>query len=116
MFSCKFYEISENTFSYRTPPVAVSELFEQLNETKVFVLLIILVMFCENGKLPFLRLEYTCFRGKNSKNKCNLQKSLPKMLISLLASTGLVQSLPKKLDHGKIKNSRNLCRSLERIR
>ena len=54
VFSCKLCEISENTFSYRTHPVAVSELSEQLNETNVFVLLIILVMFCENGKLPFL--------------------------------------------------------------
>ena len=25
VFSCEFCEISDNTFSYRTPPVAVSE-------------------------------------------------------------------------------------------
>ena len=24
MFSCEFYEISNNTFSYRTPPVAAT--------------------------------------------------------------------------------------------
>ena len=27
MFSCEFYEISKNAFSYRTPPVAASEDF-----------------------------------------------------------------------------------------
>ena len=26
VFSCEFYEISKTTFSYRTPPVAVSEI------------------------------------------------------------------------------------------
>ena len=25
MFSCEFFEISKNTFSYKTPPVAASE-------------------------------------------------------------------------------------------
>ena len=27
MFSCEFYEISKNTFFYRTPPVAASVLY-----------------------------------------------------------------------------------------
>ena len=26
VFSCEFYEISKTTFSYRTPPVAASEI------------------------------------------------------------------------------------------
>ena len=28
VFSCEFYEISKNTFSYRTPSVVVSHFFE----------------------------------------------------------------------------------------
>ena len=31
MFSCKFYNISKNTFSYRTPPVAASELCQGIS-------------------------------------------------------------------------------------
>ena len=27
MFSCEFWEISQNTFSYRTPPVTASGLY-----------------------------------------------------------------------------------------
>ena len=28
VFSCEFWEISKTTFSYRTPPVAASELYK----------------------------------------------------------------------------------------
>ena len=31
VFSCEFYEISKNTFSYRTPPVASSGVLEYLS-------------------------------------------------------------------------------------
>ena len=31
MFSCEFCEISKNTFFYRTPPVAASELFLRIH-------------------------------------------------------------------------------------
>ena len=30
VFSCEFYEISKNTFFYRTPPVAASDIFVKL--------------------------------------------------------------------------------------
>ena len=31
MFSCEFWEISKNTFSYRTPLVAASDLWQVVN-------------------------------------------------------------------------------------
>ena len=36
VFSCEFYEISKNTFSYRAPPVAASESTMLLNQNKKF--------------------------------------------------------------------------------
>ena len=40
MFSCEFCEISKNTFFYRTPPVAASEVsktdFDKINLVKLF--------------------------------------------------------------------------------
>ena len=37
VFSCEYYEIFKNMFSYRTPPVAASLLFSRKKRTIVFV-------------------------------------------------------------------------------
>ena len=34
VFSCEFYEMSKNTFSYRTPPVVASTAFKDEKEEK----------------------------------------------------------------------------------
>ena len=48
VFSYEFCEISKNTFSYRTPPVAASESLQREAVNKFVAKLSILDLFCDN--------------------------------------------------------------------
>ena len=68
VFSCEFCEISQNTFSYRTPPVAVFEFpnfFLCNNGLLLEILRFILgVIFCEASCIRYYIIRMTIFNWK----------------------------------------------------